>query len=217
MASTTTTRLQPSEPPLIISYMTLRKCVGFLGLFLAPILVVGSLLLDHPPKILTSVSAYYYSGMRNEFEGIICAISLFLLSYHGYSRQDSIISKLAGLFALCIALFPTSDTADKADIISKLHYITAGIFFTLLAYMSIFLFTKTSGNMTKEKIKRNRIYRICGIAMAVSVIGIPLDGIGSIYNATHPYHPTLILETLALVAFGLSWLTKGEFVLKDKP
>ena len=29
-------------------------------------------------------------------------------------------------------------------------------------------------------------------------------------------HPTLILELLALTSFGISWLTKGEFWMKDK-
>ena len=42
---------QPSQQPLIISYMTLRKGVGFLGLFLVPILVQGSLL-NHPPETI---------------------------------------------------------------------------------------------------------------------------------------------------------------------
>lgn len=207
---------QPLQSPLIISYLTLRKWVGFLGIALAPVLVIGSLLLDRPRQILVSISAYYYSGMRNEMEGVLCGISMFLLAYRGYSRRDSIVSKLAGLFALCIAFFPTSESDDKGDLISKVHYITAGIFFALLAYMSIWLFTKTSGNMTRQKIKRNRVYRVCGIVMAVSVIGIPIDGIGAVHDAIGFLKPTLIFETIALVSFGISWLVKGELVLKDK-
>src|SRR5882757_5973849 len=116
--------LPPPKPnPSIISYMTLRKVVGLLGISLTPLLVFGSLILDCPTTIQVSVSAYYYTSMRNALEGIICGISLFLLSYHGYTRQDSIVSKLAGLFALGIAFFPTSETDDKGDVISKLHYI----------------------------------------------------------------------------------------------
>jgi hypothetical protein len=209
------------QQPWIISYLTLRKTVGFLGISLVPIMVIGSLILDHlingqPADILTSVSAYYYSGMRNELEGIIFGIGMFLLCYHGYDRQDSIISKLAGLFGLCIALFPTSPSNVKDDIVSMIHYITAGFFFALLAYTSVFLFTKKSDYPTAEKVKRNRIYRVCGIVMAVSVIGIPLDGITPIWDKIGFLHPTLILELLALTSFGISWLTKGEFWLKDK-
>jgi hypothetical protein len=101
--------------------------------------------------------------------------------------------------------------------ISKAHYITSGIFFAVLAYMSIFLFTKSSGDMTPQKRKRNRIYRVCGIVMAVAVIGIPIDGIPAVHELVGAYKPTLILEIIALVSFGISWLTKGEFILEDKP
>jgi hypothetical protein len=210
-----------ASTPWIISYLTLRKTVGLLGVSLVPVMVIGSFIIDHlingqPATILTSVSAYYYSSMRNELEGIIFGIGMFLLCYNGYTRQDSIISKLAGFFGLCIALFPTSPSSEKGDVVSVIHYVTAGIFFALLAYMSVFLFTKTSGNPTPQKLKRNRIYRICGIAMAVAVTGIPLDGINPIYDKIGFLHPTLILELLALASFGISWLTKGEIWMKDK-
>ena len=201
---------------LIISYLTLRKLVGLLGILLVPILVLGSFILDHTNYIQVSVSAYYHTGTRNALVGIVCGISLFLLSYNGYTLKDSIASKLAGLFALGIAFFPTSATNDKNDIISILHYVVSGIFFAILAYMSIFLFTKSSGNMTPEKKQRNEVYRACGIIMAVCVIGIPINSIPAIRDRTIFLKPTLILETLALLAFGISWLTKGEFLLKDK-
>jgi len=140
---------------------------------------------------------------------------LFLLSYHGYKWYDSLASKCAGVFALGIAFFPTSNVSDKGDIISMLHYITAGIFFVILSLMSIFLFTKSKGHKTPEKIKRNRVYRVCGIIMLVSVTGIPIDSIPVIHDKISFLKPTLIFETTALLSFGISWLTKGEFLLKD--
>jgi hypothetical protein len=207
----------PKTPEsMIISYMTLRKILGFLGISLVPIMIIGSVAIDHTNHIEISVSAYYYTSMRNALVGILCGMSLFLLSYHGYERIDSIISKLAGLFALGIAFFPTSPGDSKDDLVSILHYVCSGIFFALLSYMSIFLFTKSSGHKTKEKKERDRIYRVCGIIMAVSVICIPLDGIPAIHNAISFLKPTLIFETLALTSFGFSWLTKGEFLLRDK-
>lgn len=216
-----TTQSTPSAGPWIISYLTLRKTIGVLGISLVPVLVIGSFIIDHlingqPAAIETSVSAYYYTSMRNELEGILFGIGMFLLCYDGYDLQDSIISKLAGLFGLCIALFPTSPTTEKGDVISVIHYVTAGIFFALLAYTSVFLFTKTTDYPTPQKVRRNRIYRICGIVMAVAVTGIPLDGIDPIWDKIGFLHPTLILELLALTSFGISWLTKGEFWLKDK-
>lgn len=201
---------------LLISYLTLRKAVGWLAISLVPAMVLGDILLGHTHYIRVSVSAYYHSSVRDEFVAIICSIAMFLLSYNGYTKEDAICSKLGGLFALCIALLPTSATDDKTDMISKAHYITSGIFFAILAYMSIFLFTKTSGDMTPEKRKRNKVYRVCGIVMAIAVIGIPIDGIPAVHELVGAYKPTLILEIIALVSFGISWLTKGEFILEDK-
>jgi hypothetical protein len=213
----TTILPKPKDPgSMIISYLTLRKILGLLGISLVPVLILGSFLLDHTNQVQISVSAYYHTHMRNVLVGVLCGMSLFLLSYHGYEWKDSLASKLAGAFALGIAFFPTSQTDDKADIISKLHYITSGIFFVILSYMSIFLFTKSSGHKTPEKKKRNRIYRTCGIIMIISVAGIPVDGIKAIHDKIIFLKPTLILETLALTSFGISWLTKGEGLLPDK-
>jgi hypothetical protein len=208
---------KPAEPDtLVISYLTLRKLVGFLAILLVPSMIFGSFIFDHTSYIQISVSAYYHTNMRDLLIGIVCAISLFLLSYNGYTKQDSFVSKLAGVFALGIAFFPTSVSSDKGDLLSTLHYLTSGVFFAALAYMSVFLFTKTSGVVTPEKRKRNRVYRFCGIVMAVSVIGIPIDSIPAVHDVVGFLKPTIILETIALVSFGISWLTKGQFILKDK-
>ena len=208
---------KPRDPDsIIISFLTFRKVIGWLGILLVPVMIIGSFILDHTNVIQVSVSAYYHTSMRNGLVGIVCGMSLFLLCYHGYEWKDSLASKLAGLFALGIAFFPTSETSDKGDLASTLHYITSGIFFAILAYMSVFLFTKSSGDMTAEKRKRNKIYRVCGIVMAVAVIGIPIDGIPAIHERIGRIKPTIILETIALTSFGFSWLTKGEFLLKDK-
>ena len=213
----TTASPNPAPPDsLVISYLTLRKMVGLLGISLIPVLVLGSFIFDHTNQIQVSVSAYYHTHMRNALVGIVCGISLFLLSYNGYTKLDAIASKLAGVFALGIAFLPTSTVDDKSDIISKLHYITSGIFFAILAFMSIFLFTKSSGNMTPEKKKRNKVYRVCGVIMTVCVIGIPIDSIPAIHDRIRSFKPTLILEFFALTSFGISWLTKGEFILEDK-
>ncbi|HVT85859.1 MAG TPA: hypothetical protein VHD35_11715, partial [Chitinophagaceae bacterium] len=56
----------PKTPEsMIISYMTLRKILGFLGISLVPIMIIGSVAIDHTNHIEISVSAYYYTSMRN--------------------------------------------------------------------------------------------------------------------------------------------------------
>ena len=202
---------------LTITYFTLRKVIGFLAFLLAPALVFGSFIRDDTRYVQVSMSAYYYTGMRDLLVGIICGICLFLFCYHGYKWYDSLTSKLAGLFGLGIVFFPTSPTNDKSDIISILHYVTSGIFLFILAFMSFFLFTKTNpnGSMTSKKKQRNRVYRICGITILVSIVLIPVAGLDGIWEKVKFLKPTFTLETIALIAFGISWLTKGEAILGD--
>ena len=69
--------------------------------------------------------------------------------------------------------------------------------------------------MTAMKKQRNRVYKICGIVILVSVAGIPIAGLNGIFEYIKFLKPTFVLETIALVAFGISWLTKGEAILGD--
>src|SRR5438128_1722453 len=143
------TSKKPADPDsIIITYLTLRKIIGILAITLPFILVIGSFILDTPKELHSSLSAYYYSHVRNILVGVLCGVSLFLFSYHGYEWKDSLASKLAGFFALGIAFLPTlplseNDPDKTARLLSTLHYVSSGIFFVILSYMSIFLFTKS--------------------------------------------------------------------------
>src|SRR4030088_235470 len=90
---------------LVISYLGLRKAVGIIGIALPFVLAFGKILLEGP-GILNSVSAYYHTGMRDVFVGSLCAIAIFLMSYHGYERKDDIAGDVACIFALGVALLP---------------------------------------------------------------------------------------------------------------
>jgi hypothetical protein len=61
-------------------------------------------------------------------------------------------------------------------------------------------------------------YRVCGIVMAVCIllmvlyIFLPKATAASL----EANHPIFWLEALAILSFGISWLTKGEAILKDQ-
>ena len=71
--------------------------------------------------------------------------------------------------------------------------------------------------MTKQKRKRNKIYRISGYVILASLILIALYKfyLESKFVNLQDYKPVFWLESLALIAFGFSWLTKGEAILSD--
>jgi uncharacterized membrane protein len=85
-----------------------------------------------------------------------------------------------------------------------IHNISAVVFFLLLAYNSLFLFTKSSGEMTEKKKKRNIIFKVCGIGMVVSLICIVPLSIFQVWGGTW------WVEMFALAFFGVSWLTKSN-------
>jgi hypothetical protein len=216
------------QDPRVISYLTLRKAVGILGITFPVIVVAGSILFGGCEGIQSSISTYYHTNMRNIFVGILCAIALFLFAYKGYDKRDAIAGDLACIFALGVAFFPTSYTEPltpctpnpfENHIISSIHFISAGGFFLVIAYFSIFLFTIKDENPTKMKLKRNKLYRICGyiilgctLLIAAYSICLSCDSCQGLQK----YDLIFWLETLALWAFGISWLTKGKTILTDK-
>jgi hypothetical protein len=196
------------------SYLALRKAVGWIGILLPFVLMLGVLLIFKGEAPLTNISLYYHSGMRDVFVGAICAIALFLFFYKGYSKWDNWAANLAGLFALGIALFPT-DKEGMSTWTAKVHFLCAAIFFLILAGYSLFLFTRREPNPTKRKLTRNKIYIVCGSVMIVSLAAIMI-----FFSFFEPDHPQSCFvfwaETAALVAFGISWLTKGGTLYPDK-
>jgi hypothetical protein len=170
-----------------------------------------------------SISAtYYLSTCITPFMIILGSAGLLLFSYNGYDRQDDIVCTVAGVFALGICLFSCGTEnlitrwPELAEltyvgtfqiipaISSILHNICAIGFFGLLAYNSMFLFTKTNGDMTKNKRKRNIIFRVCGIGMIASFIAIIPISIFEWWGGIW------VVETIALAFFGISWLTKAD-------
>lgn len=214
------------EKSLITSYLTMRRLIGILGISLPFIVILGGFT-QGEPDLQGSISGYYYTNMRDLFVGILSGVALFLISYRGYEQIDDIVANMSGIFALGIILFPTAMYSGKpvrvgmfliADNISETIHVTFGaLFFLALSFNSLFLFTRRHpGVMGKEKKRRNMIYRSCGIVMILAIVCITMYTIflrGTFIAATNP---VLILESIALLAFGISWLVKGNTLFKDK-
>lgn len=199
----------------------LRCILGWLGMLLPLIVLVLSLTFGY--GLPDSISAtYYLASCITPFMIILGAAGLFLICYNGYDKHDDIICTLAGSFALGICLFSCKidhlalkwpELAEltrvgtfqiNPAISGILHNLSAVGFFLLLAYNSLFLFTKSSGNMTESKKKRNVIFRVCGIGMMVSFLAIIPISIFEWWGGTW------IVEAIALIFFGISWLTKAN-------
>jgi len=205
------------ENNLIISYLTLRKLIGLLGISLAGLCVAGGILLGSG-EVEPSISAYYTTNMRDLFVGILMIAGAFLLTYQGYDRTDNILSSVAGVAAIGVAIFPL-DYVEPGNIfgltmpaVGVAHYIAAMVLFAALGYIALFQFTKGS-TKTAQKRRRNTVYRICGITIFVSLLLMLFEGlVPALYLGTYF---VLIIESIMLIAFGISWLVKGETFLTD--
>jgi hypothetical protein len=187
-----------------INTIRLRALIGWLGMLLPWIVV---LLIGYFPQ---SISATWYTNACTVFIIILGSASFLLICYKGYSTVDDILLTCSGIAGLMICLFPTASAAFPGKVgtfmldsklSAMIHNWSAVVFFLLLAYNSFFLFTKSSGKMTRNKKIRNVIYRICGIGMVASFLLLLL-----------PSFPIKIwlVETVALFFFAISFLTKAD-------
>ena len=107
-----------ARPPrtMVMDYRTLRAVIGGIVILLVPVVYIGNWLIFighpgdcfyNPQWIPGSLSGFYYTHMRNLFVGAMCAVGVFFVAYHGHDRWDERLTNVAGLAAICIALFPT--------------------------------------------------------------------------------------------------------------
>lgn len=206
--------------PLARSYLELRRVVGWIALGLPPALLLSSRLLPSQHYIPESISAYYYTPMRNVLEGSIFAIGFFNLSARGYEGRDEIAGIVSAICAFGLVLCPTYPPwggTPLQNTLAAAHNYFAEVFFITLAMMCLTLFRTTAANRTttRNKRRRNAVYTVCGTVMAVCGVvdfichrmrPIPhLGPVGSIF----------LCEAIALEAFGVAWLVKGKTFLSS--
>ena len=197
----------------MINTKRLRCFIGWLGMLL-PWIVLG-LSLAFGYGFPDSISAtYFVAPCITPFMIILGAAGILLLTYNGYDKVDDILNTAAGILGLGVCLFPCAGSEAPyigtfqlpASISDTLHMISAIGFFGILAYNSLFQFTKGSPEPTENKKKRNIIFRVCGIGMIASFVLLPL----ATFDILAIPHVIWVIETIALAFFGISWLTKAN-------
>jgi hypothetical protein len=207
---------------LSISYATMRRFVGWLGLSLPFVLPAGYVIFFSRHNFPGSVSGYYYTGMRNYLVAALCVLGVLFIGYDAYNdKLDFWITNFAGLFAVGVAFFPTTPAAASAHQreMGYIHFAFAALLFTMLAIMALrFSKTDPGGQPSSQKRLRNIVYLTCAALIAASMVVafitnfLPADVKQSM--------PSLFwFEAIAVVSFSVSWLVKGAAVpgLNDKP
>lgn len=217
--------LRTGSDRIIISYKALRRLIGILGILLPFICMLGGWLFAND-SVQPSISLYYYTNMRDFLVGLLFVVSLFLMTYKGTFNIDMVVTTITGIAGLCVATFPCYNEQYEGQRVgifqlypetsNVVHLTCAALFFLLLAINSYFLFTRIIDAVTPQKLKRNTIYRVCGIVIFGCLIGLFVSMIFLTPEQRANIRIVLILETIALLAFGVSWLVKGQTIWPDR-
>ncbi len=173
-----------------------------------------------------TISDYYYTTVGELFVGTLCAVAFFMFSYKGYKKRagefwpsDNFMVNSAGICALGVAIFPTTNscvsdnlrTFISSQFVGYIHYGFATLFFVSLTIVSLVNFRRTKVISEFGTKKSHKYYKFCGIGMLVSIICMALYSFTSLKNNVflNQIHIVFILETLALLFFGTSWIIKG--------
>lgn len=188
-----------------IDHRTIKLLVGVIALTLANL---TSFLAGVP---LPSISASYYAGgwAQTIFVGFLFAIAAFMLAYNGQSRLEMVLSKLAAVAALGVALFPCR-CGTHDEIIPHVHALAAAAMFMILAGFCLIFHARAVDKGWAQARWRAGIYVACGTvmlgAMGVLVADYWLHGSLGAAIPRLTFHG----ERAALMAFGVSWLTASR-------
>nr|WP_299385479.1 hypothetical protein [Allomuricauda sp.] len=213
----------------------IQKLIGILGISLPIMLpILGGF------DIISSMSHYYYlTNPSLYFIITLSSLALFLVSYKGYSRKESLeqfgrkepinddwLTNLAGLAALLVVLIPTACNESGSDVIRKICNGSCNLpllghndkFTDSVHFISAAVFVFLMGYMSIFKFTRDepkkskrKLYRFLGgtVWFAILVLAIYFLAV-RYFNAEKINNIVFWMEALAVVPFGISWIIKGE-------
>jgi hypothetical protein len=208
------------------SYFVMRALIGLIGVGLPVLLLVGDwLFLQGTPRARGSLSAYYYSGMHDAFVGILFATAIFLVTYKVVERRlDNALSILAGIAVMGVALFPTGRPRGEGSLtplqqslgestVAIVHFTCAGVFIVLLAIISYCFGVDEGGRTQRRGHGRTmlpptfwrRFHKLSALVIVLSVVFMAVTK----WRGWFDDYSLLVGESVAVLAFGVSWLMKG--------
>jgi hypothetical protein len=230
-------RFDKATNGLIINYMTLRRLIGWMGVCLPFVVYLGNwVIFTHhvtacllpSDKVPYSLSGYYYTHMRGVFTGTFLVIGVFLVAYNGFGWVEQLITTLAGLAMIGVAIFPTSPSStlqlDQAGVCgpvvpvgynSSPHQPLIG--WLHMGCLAVLIITLTAmAWLFRHNQPGELVTRTARTVYLISAAGILVGGVGALVQNFLPdsvKHETPWLfwfEIVAILFFGLSWFVKGE-------
>lgn len=209
--------------PELVHYLWVRRSIGLMGMIFPFVLVFGNMLLCTDDTWLQSISAYFHTKMQTLFVGTLSVIGILLFTYRGPKGEDSMLANLASLFAFGVAFLPTKLPDSPGVCFAGLNYdcyilhliSTIGLF-SCFAYFAIVVFNKPNefGLLSEGRQKQVPWFKTSGYIILACMAGIAVHWIlQDKMNMDIRFPLTFVLEWVALVAFGISWVIKGDWII----
>ena len=226
-------RVKENDNNIVLSYLTLRNLIGICGMIMPILLYFFTTRKEGEPRYEQSISEYYYTSNGDIIVVILSVLGVFLFTYNGYNWREKALTTIAAICGLGIAFSPTGKEVVRSSSIHfansevpmvfgwfERHFLFAVLFFAALAIMALKYFPKTDkqtlrtedGKMT-QKAKRNLVYKICGWTIVGCIVVLALYFI--IKPDVGDFPVVFTFEAIAVEAFGISWITKGESLWPD--
>ena len=208
----------------------LAALLGYVALGMPSVLALGglSLSLFELGEFTESLSAFYYEEvfLGDIFVGCLMFLGAAMFAYQGWHSKIATLASFCGVCMSLVALFPADGWIIMSDdlggrvvfeaISDQVHLWASVIVFLILAFFCFFVFTRVKpdqigpdGDLIATKRSRNRLYRISGTIILVS---ISLTGLAFLLgeDIVRQYRLIYIGETICLLTYGVSWMVHGR-------
>ena len=197
---------------ILATYFSVRMGTGVTGAAFPFVLWFGGKFWAGLP-LQDSMSAYYFAtlngrSMRDWFVGLLFSIGISLYLYKGFTHKEDIALNLAGVMAVCVAVFPMQWNCGSECHRFSVHGACAVILFVCMAFVAVFCADDTLQFIDDPKIRARykRIYVFLGIVMLAS----PLMAFALISLFHERSHLVFAVEAGGILAFAAYWLVKSK-------
>lgn len=221
-----------------INYKILRLIVGTIAISIAIVTTILFCVYSGKIMIPTSISVTYHLGARDFFVGSLFAVGSFLIAYNGFSKTEKVLAKFAGIFAILVALFPTTvnlnwiesaqipfDTQfckiyDEGNICNTtsleetpyIHGVSAMLLIIILFYYCLGFANRANTKLKKRPgMTRFRIRKwIYMLCASAMVLSTGFLLLSKWLDNSPDNTAVFWVEFICLWAFGISWLVASK-------
>lgn len=228
------TTSSPISEHVLGTYASLRLGLGLIGLVFPFALVGFGIAVGVPTQ--DSISSYYFASApgecvffptRTPFVGALCALSVGLYLYKGFTALENWLLNAAAILGLCVAFIPehvTQELADSCPILAPyrqlqlhelpLHFTSAVLMFVCLGAVAWFCASKTLQYLPPKDRHREKRFRIQYKTIALCMLAI--GPLAILLNGAQWKYTVLLAEGSGILFFAWYWLLKSrEMALSD--